>query len=122
MNDNQSRQPMGSHAGACLPAAQSPRLHHITVLSRVTECIGRFFGVLPVSYELRGESIMTHSGSSTRELVRLTDIGTWRIAPYDSRAISIRLRQRDRTIVVGDHRGALRELLERVAGEKKVAG
>jgi hypothetical protein len=92
------------------------------MFSRVKECIGRFLGVLPVSYEFRGESIMMHSGSSARELVRLTDIGTWRIAPYDSRAVSIRLRHGDRIIVVGDHRGALRELLERVAGERKVAG
>jgi len=91
------------------------------MFSKIIEQVRRFFGVLPVSFEISGESIMTRSGSSVRELVRLSDIRSWCIASSDNRAVSIRLRDRDTSIVVGDHRGALCELLQRVAGERKVA-
>jgi hypothetical protein len=90
------------------------------MFSKITEQVQRFFGVLPVSYELSGDSILTRSGSSVRELVRITDIESWRAVASDTRAVSIRLRQGDRSIVVGDHRGALRELLQRVAGDRRV--
>ena len=90
------------------------------MISKITEQVRRFFGVLPVSYELSGESILTRSGSSVRELVRVTHIQSWRIVPSDARAVSIRLRDGDTSIVVGDHRGALRELLQRVAGGRRV--
>jgi hypothetical protein len=90
------------------------------MFSKITEQIRRFFGVLPVSYELSGNSILTRSGSSVRELVRITDIESWRAVASDTRAVSIRLRHGDTSIVVGDHRGALRELLQRVAGDRRV--
>jgi hypothetical protein len=91
------------------------------MFSKITEQVRRFFGMLPVSFEISGESIMTRSGSSVRELVRLSDIRSWCIVSSDNRAVAIRLRDCDTSIVVGDHRGALRELLQRVAGERKVA-
>src|SRR5262245_6651517 len=96
-------------------------LKRTAMFSQITEQIRRLFGALPVSYELSGESIIKRSGSSARELVRLADIGSWCVAPSDSRAVSIRLGDGESSIVVGDHRGALRELLQRVAGEKRVA-
>jgi hypothetical protein len=91
------------------------------MFAKITEQVRQFFGALPVFYELSGESIITRSGSSVRELVRVTDIQSWCIVPSDTRAVSIRLRDGETSIVVGDHRGALRELLQRVVGERRVA-
>ena len=90
------------------------------MLSKITDQVRRFFGALPVFYEVSGESIITRSGSSVRELVRLPDIQSWCIVSSDAHAVSIRLRGGDRSIVVGDDRGALRELLQRVVGERRV--
>jgi hypothetical protein len=92
------------------------------MFNKITEQVRRFFGVLPVFYELVGESIIARTGSSARELVRLSDIQSWCIVSSDRRAVSIRLRDGETSIVVGDHRGALRELLERVISERRVTG
>lgn len=90
------------------------------MFSRITEQIRRLFGAAPISYELSGEGIIQRSGSAAHELVRLADISSWGDAPHDSRLVLIRLRGGERTIVVGDHRRALRRLLEQVGAEKRV--
>ncbi len=89
------------------------------MFTKITEQVRRFLGTLPVSFELSDDSIIIRSGSSTRELVRLIDIDSWRVVVSDPAAVSIRLRDGDRSIVVADHRGNLRELLQEVAGEKE---
>ena len=86
----------------------------------ITETIRRLFRAVPVSYELSGESIITRSGSTSRELVRLEEIDSWCVIASDARAVSIRLRDGESSIVVGDHRGALRELLQLVAGDRRL--
>ena len=62
------------------------RFAHIAMFNKITEQVRRFFGVLPVSYELSGESILTRSGISVRELVRITDIESWRPVASDTQS------------------------------------
>lgn len=76
--------------------------------------------MLPVSYEVCGGSITIRSGSSTRVLVPLADIVSWSVIAPDSRAVSVQMCNDDRKIVVGGRQGALRELLQRVAAEKRL--
>jgi hypothetical protein len=94
---------------------------HTVMFRKITEWFRRLFRAQPVSYELSDGSIITRCGASAQELVRLADIGSWCVVASDSRFLSIRLRDGERSIVVGDHRGALRELLQRVAGKRRVA-
>jgi len=63
---------------------------------------------------------MSRSGESVRELVRITDIESWHLVYSDARAVLIRRRDGQSSIAVGDQRGALRGVLERVAAERRV--
>ena len=91
-------------------------------MARIRTIIGeirKLFGARSVSFQLDGECILVHSEDTVRELVRIPDIQTWGFPPVGQAAVPIRLRD-GRSLVVGDQRGALREILEQVAPERRV--
>ena len=87
---------------------------------KIVTLIRHIFGSLPVSYKLESDQILVHRGNLIRKLVRLSDIQSWCTTDANVRAVTIRLRNINRSIIVGDQSGQLGELLTQVAPDKKV--
>ena|SRR6185369_41067 len=105
-----------------IPGGRSAKAEfiHTLMFNSFANRIRRIFGAVPVSYEVSGERIMVRSGDALTELVRVADIQSWRTVQNGGGAVSIRLRDSKTSIVVGDRRGLLRELLARVADDRRV--
>lgn len=70
-----------------------------------------------ISFELDGDRVMKRCDDITTELVRVGEIQCWGFLATDITTIS--LCHADRTVIVVDHHGTLRQILERVAAKRK---